>query len=117
MCSNSLESSRSKAYSQDLRWRMIHKRCSLGLTYSQISDDLNVDLSTVWRTVKLFEETGTVESIQGFHQNTTKKLSTQDEIMIIEAVLEKPSVYLHELKSILLKTTGTISVQLLSTIF
>ena len=48
--------------------------------------------------MKLFDETGTVCSIQGFHVNTTKKLSIHDELAIIEMVLDDPSVYLHELQ-------------------
>jgi len=40
---------------------------------------------------KLFDETGTVCSIQGFHGNTTKKLSIHDELAILEKVLDDPS--------------------------
>ena len=69
------ESSWSKAYSKDIQWRMIHQRCSLGITYAQIATNLNIDPSTVCRTVQLFEQTGTVESIQGYHEKTTKRLT------------------------------------------
>ena len=72
------ESARSKAYSSDLRWRMVYQRYFLELPYNQIAKNLNVDPSTVYRTVKLFDETGTVCSIQGFHENTTKKLSIHE---------------------------------------
>ena len=103
----SFKSSRSKAYSSDIRWRMVHQRCSLGLTYTQIATNLNVDPSTVCRTVQLFEQTGTVESIQGYHEKTTKKLSSTDELVLMEAIVKQPSIYLHELQNILLQTTGT----------
>ena len=56
-----------------------------------------MDPSTVYRTVKLLDETETVCSIQGFHVNTAKKLSIHDELAIIEMVLDDPSVCLHEL--------------------
>ncbi len=36
----------SKAYSSELRWRMVHQRCMLGLSYREISGNLNVDPST-----------------------------------------------------------------------
>ena len=103
----SFENSRSKAYSKDIRWRMIHQRCSLGLTYAQIATNLNVDPSTVCRTVQLFEQTGTVESIQGYHEKTTKRLSSTDELVLMEAIVRQPSIYLYELQNILLQTTGT----------
>ena len=98
---------RTKAYSSDLRWRMVHQRCMLGLPYRKIAENLNVDYSTVYRTVKLFEDTGSVDSIQGFHENTSKKLDPHDEMVILEAVLDCPFMYLHELQNMLLQATGT----------
>ena len=97
MATFSCESTRSKAYSSDLRWRMVYQRSLLELSYNQIAKNLNEDPPTaaVYRTVKLFDETGTVCSIQGFHKTTTKKLSIQDELAIFEMVLDDPSVYLH----------------------
>ena len=86
----SLEPSRSKAYSSDLRWRIVHQRCQMGLAYDEITRRLNVDPSTVYRTVQLFEDTGDVQSIQGYHEHTTKKLSSQEELATIEAVLDNP---------------------------
>ena len=103
----SMESTRTKAYSSDLRWRMVHQRCMLGCSYREIAERLSVDPSTVYRTVKLFEETGTVTSLQGYHENTGKKLSALDEIALLEFVLEHPSMYLHELQNALLQSTGT----------
>jgi len=44
----SCESARTKAYSNDLRWRMVYQRCMLGLTYKEIASRLSVDPSTVW---------------------------------------------------------------------
>ena len=48
------------AYSEDLRWWMVWQKSILGYTYEQVASNLNVDKSTVWRTVKLFDETGDV---------------------------------------------------------
>ena len=77
-------------------------------TVLQIGEQLNVDPSTVCRTVQLFEETGTVHSIQGYHETTTKKLTAQDEIAIIEAILDSPSsMYLHELQHAIYLSSGT----------
>ena len=68
-------------------------------TVIQIGEQLNVDPSTVCRTVQLFEETGTVHSIQGYHEST-KKLTTQDEI-------EANPMYLHELQYAIYLSSGT----------
>ena len=52
----SIEPACSKAYSSDMRWRMVYQRCVLGLSYREIGEKLTVDLSTVHRTVKLRQE-------------------------------------------------------------
>ena len=83
-----MQSERSKAYSSDLRWRMVYQ-------------------STVYRVVNLFEETGTVCSIQGYREKPQKKLTPRDEAVILTAVVENPAIYLHELKHHLQQLTGT----------
>ena len=104
MCA--LQSSHSRTYSNDLRWRMVHQRSVLGLTYRHLANNLNVDPSTVQRTVQLFEETGTTYSIQGYHHNTTKKLNVDEEVAVIEAVVENPALYLSDLQQYVLHTMG-----------
>ena len=79
---SSFESSRSKAYSADLRWRMVYQRCILYLPYAEVARNLNVHPYTVCRTLKLFEETGTVCSIQGYRESPFKKLIAHDELAI-----------------------------------
>ena len=59
-------------------------------------------LTTVSRIVQLFEETGTIYIIQGYHENTCKKLSTVNEFTIMEAIVDNPSIYLHELQHLVL---------------
>ena len=85
----------------------MHQRCQMGLAYDEIARRLNVDPSTVYRTVQRFEDTGDVQSIQGYHEHTTKKLSSQEELAIIEAVLDNPSTYLHELQNMIYQSAGT----------
>ena len=81
----------------------------MGLSYHEIGKRLNVDPSTVHRTVQLFEETGEVFSIQGhhMHETTTKKLSINEGLVIIEANVENPGAYLHELQQQIFQSTGT----------
>ena len=86
---------------------MVYQQCLMGLSYVEVAKRLNVDPTTVSRTVRLFEETGTVCSIHGYHENTWKKLSSQDELAIIEAVLDNPSIYLHEMQHLVSQTSGT----------
>ena len=50
--------------------------------------NLNVDPSTVY---KLFEQTGTVCSIQGYRESPFKKLTPHDEFAILDVILDKPS--------------------------
>ena len=70
-------------------------------TYEQIAANLNVDPSTVWRTVRKFEEDGTVEA------RKHKALTVYDELLIIQSVLDNPSIYLHELQRRVEETTST----------
>ena len=56
----SSEPLRSNAYSDDLRWKMVYEKEALLLPYSTIVNNLNVDMTTVKRIIKLFRETGSV---------------------------------------------------------
>lgn len=53
--------SRTSAYSEDLRWRMVFQHELKGISYNSIARNLNVDASTVRRTVDLFWATGDVQ--------------------------------------------------------
>ena len=101
---SSYEPRRASAYSEDLRWRMIWQREVLGYQSSQIAVNLGVDCSTVWRTVKLFRETGDV------HKRTPstypKRLTPAAEFVIIFEVLKHPGLMLHELQAALVEQTG-----------
>ena len=54
----SAEPNRKRAYSSDIRWRIVYQRVGMGLTYPKIATNLNIALSTSHRT---FEQTGTVD--------------------------------------------------------
>ena len=58
---DSYEPTRTIAYSNDLRWRMVYQRKVLKYNYAEISRNLGVDKSTVQRTVVLFDTTGAVD--------------------------------------------------------
>ena len=91
------------AYSADMHWRMVYQREGLGLTCRQVASNLNVDPSTVSRVVSRFNETGNVD-VQP-RSGAPMKLSAFDEFVIMENILERPDMYLHELQSDIKQTT------------
>ena len=54
------EPGRKKAYSEDLRWRMVWQRDVMGLKLREVAENLSVDISTVHRITKLFHNTGSI---------------------------------------------------------
>lgn len=84
---------------------MIYQRKMLGLTYQQIAVNLCVDTSTVWRAVKQFDDKGTVaaKKNKGYH-----KLSDYEEFAILEALVERPFMYLKEVCRHVYDATGTV---------
>ena len=68
-----------------------------------------MDKSTVSRIVVLFNETGTVSKRQypDSHSASHRKLTEVDKLMIIEIALDKPGIYLGEIKQCLLEEHGT----------
>ena len=92
------ETSRTRAYHADLRWGMVYQRKVLDYPVKNVSENLCVDPSTVRRTLKLFDTTGTVEK-KMYPDNHGKKLSSADKLHILELVLERPGIQLQELSS------------------
>lgn len=77
----------------------------LNLSIVQVAVNLNVDPSTVWRTVQRFREQGTVEATRNSGQH---KLSDTDKFCIMELLVERPECYLKEVCHHLEQQTGTI---------
>ena len=103
----SFEKSRSQAYSEDMRWRMVYQNKFLGRNYQQIAECLNVDPSTVCRIIQLFDETGTVKKRDYPENFGTKKLGDIEKLLILQIVIEKPGIYLEEIAGKLQEETGT----------
>ena len=103
----SMEMHRTKAYGEDLKWRMVYQRLMLGLSYQQIATNLCVDTSTVWRAVKKFQAEGTVNTK---YCKGPQTLTESQKFVILQIVLEKPAAYLREICSeLLVKTGSTVS--------
>ena len=95
----SCEPLRTSAYSEDLRWRMVWQRYALGYTFKTIGTNLDVDPSTVQRTVNLFEVTGSVQKRQYSQVSIQKKITPSVEVIIYTLVVQQPGILLRELQS------------------
>ena len=106
---SSCQPHRMAAYDDDLRWRMVYQHYGLDLSYRKIADNLSVDPLTVQRTIEHFEETSTVSktAYPKGHSHPFKKLTEINEFLILELVLERPGIYLAEIKQEFSEQTGT----------
>ncbi len=103
----SCEPKRTKAYSADLRWRIVYQVEGLKKSCRTVAQNLCVDLSTVSRTVSLFNTSGNVEK-KIYPPNTgTASLTEIDKIIILETIAETPAVFLREIQQTLIQETGT----------
>ena len=102
----SCEPGRKSAYSNDLRWRMVWQREVLGYKYQTVATNLNVDLSTVWRVVRQFQNFGCVDK-KHYSQSVSQKLTPPLELHLLHCVLMNPGIYLREIQQDLYQTTGT----------
>ena len=100
----SMERNRCNAYQEDLRWTMVYQYEMLNLPIVEVAMNLNVDPSTVWRTVQLFRKQGTVKPTKNCGQH---KLSDADKFCIMELLIERPESYLQEVCHHLHQQTGT----------
>ena len=106
MAGISCEPGRKKAYSKDLRWRMVWQREVLGFKYHQIASNLNVHPSTVCRVAKLFDRSGSVDHKPYLRDKQFQSLTPVVELVLLHIVLQKPGIYLHEIKKELAEATG-----------
>ena len=97
---------RCSAYSDDLRWRIVYKRTTLGLPYREIAANLCVDVSTVCRTMRLFERTGNVSKEKYNAANLPRKLTDLIQLFILQLVLQHVGINLTEIRRELLYMSG-----------
>ncbi len=102
----SCEPSRTSAYSEDLRWRIVWQREGLNKKCKDIASNLGVDAATVCRTLSLFRHTGSVHKKSYPSGRAFRKLSLALECMIVHIVLMRPGIFLREIQRELLKETG-----------
>ena len=78
----------------------------MNLGTKQVAVSLNVDESTVRRTVRLFERTGTVNKKEYPSERSFRKLTKPAEFFILNLVLSRPGIYLREVRTELLQELG-----------
>lgn len=99
MAATSCEPTRSSAYSEDLRWCIVYQKEGMGLSYTEVAKNLSVDLSTVKRVVKLFNNTGNVTKKRYDKSNLPRKVTKVVQFCILQLVIQYPGIKLGEIKS------------------
>ena len=98
----SCEPKRSKAYGENLRWRIVFKHEILGESMQDISLDLRIDGSTVRRTLNRFWATGDVKRKDCPAEKVDCKLTEMAHLFLVHQLIDKPGINLRELKDSLL---------------
>ncbi len=94
----SCESKRSSAYSEDLRWCMVYQSIGLRLSYDDIAKNLCVDVSTAKRTIKLYNQTGSVSKKAYDKSSLPRKLTNTVKYYSTQLILH-PGIYLRKIKA------------------
>lgn len=76
------------------------QRLAFESTFTQIAERLNISVSTAQRIFTLFKVTGSVSPKLGGPRRYMRKLDDHMELFIIGTVLEKPSMFLSELRKL-----------------
>ena len=92
----SCQSGRTKAYNEDLRWRIVWQGEALGYTQEKIAENLNVDRSTVSRILTLFHCSGEVSKKVYPKERASRKLTDPAQMLILRLVVSKPGIYQSE---------------------
>lgn len=102
----SCEPARCSAYSDDVRWRIVWQTVALRLPTKQVATNLCIDQSTVCRIRNKFEATGQVQKKVYPAEKVHRKLTQSAQFFL---VLERPGIYLREIRSELLSQLGLIT--------
>ena len=93
----SAEPGRTKAYSLDIRWRIVWQRIGKGLKYREIATNLSVSLGTVSNIMQHFEATGCVDPKVQPSREDQRKLDDCHELYILGLIYNNPTLELHEI--------------------
>lgn len=104
----SYEKCRTKAYSDDIRWRVVYQRKALDYSLEKVATCLGISVATVYRIEQMFDETGSIEKRKYPMDHGPSKLTYNDKLLILELVLERPGIYLNEIGHELERSNGTV---------
>ena len=104
----SAEPGRSKAYSHDLRWRIVWQRIGKGFNYREIATNLSVSVGTVSNIMKLFETTGCVDPKVQPSREDLRKLDDFHELYILGLIYDNPALQLSEICNKVEEVTAVI---------
>ena len=94
------------AYLNDLRWRIVWLHYYKEKSIEEIQDLLYVSSRSVRRYLTLFEETGDVPPAI-YQHGPSRALDSFKEMSLIQSLLNKPDMYLKELRQELIQISGT----------
>lgn len=106
----SAEPGRTKAYSSDLRWRVIWQKIAMELSYREIAERLCISVGTAYNIFQLFQRTGSVDVKPSGKRPDLCKLDEHHQLYIITIVLENPTLYLGEICTAIKDVTSTVVV-------
>jgi transposase len=92
----SAEPARKKAYSVDVRWRVVYQRIGMALPFYKIAKNLSIATSTAHRLFQKFASSGDVRAVQRSCRPELRALDEHSELIIIGLILESPTLYLDE---------------------
>ena len=103
----SSEPGRTKAYSSDLRWRIVWHCVALNHKYRETTQALCISIETVSNVMKIFSASGDITGKKSPGRPSLHALTAYEELFVISMVLENPRVEQHEICEAVLETTGT----------
>ena len=94
-------------YSEDLRWRVIWFRLFGGHSEEETCFYLGISKWTLWRYLQSYLLSGNVDSQRMGRPLDSVQFQPREELIIMEAVLEKPTVTLNEIFEEIYRSTGS----------
>ena len=94
-------------YWEDLRWRVIWFRRFGGYSEEETCFYLGISKGTLWRYLQSYILSGNVDSQVIGRQRDSVQFQTRKELVIMEAVSEKPTVTLNEIFEEIYRSTGS----------
>ena len=96
-----------KAYSQDLRWRVVWLHVFREMSFEEVGDLLYMSARSVRRYVEKFYRFGAVDPASHRH-GPEPSLTDFEQLTVLQSLLDNPSMYLDEIQLQLANTTGTV---------